>query len=119
MSPVDRGDELATDGGSAAREHEHRARSSAAALVEHARRADADPVAMLAVEIVGDLARVDRDDGYVWVCENHGPRRIEDGEAIICRTAERCVRSEEWGGCPCGHVVCADCRAVLREREDR
>ena len=109
----DKGLGVSTDGGQTAREHEHRARTSAAALAEHARRAGIDPVDLLATEIVGELRRVNPEDG-VWVCEDHGRRSICDAEAIICRTVERCVRSEAWDGQPCGHVVCAECRGVLR-----
>lgn len=55
------------------------------------------------------------DDDWFWYCRGCGEKRERGDDALICDDVDECVRSEEWGGCACGYVVCAECRRPLVE----
>jgi hypothetical protein len=57
---------------------------------------------------------------WEWYCDDCdewvGWPEIGETTAQVCRDRETCVRSDQWGGDACGHVVCGDCRSVVSER---
>jgi hypothetical protein len=57
-------------------------------------------------------------ESWTWFCPDCDTE-VSDEQAVTCDDPATCVRTEQWGGDHCGHIVCPVCRAVLREVPDR
>lgn len=55
------------------------------------------------------------DDDWFWWCRQCKQQRDRGDDAVICDDVDDCIRTEEWDGCACGYVVCAECRRPLVE----
>jgi hypothetical protein len=53
---------------------------------------------------------------YVWYCR-HCEEELERGETAVACDSLPCPCSGEWGGDPCGYIVCCHCHRPAAEIE--
>jgi len=52
---------------------------------------------------------------WVWFCKHCRQILVRGDDAIACEDPAECIRTAQWGGDACGHIVCCHCRRIASD----